>query len=97
MLLCNKSDLAGPDTLNRIIETFDFVDLQQTAKLTRINIFNISAKTGDQFDDAFDWLAETVTDVLKSSNKKPTKEKVVQSKEDAAQKLFLAKKNLNKF
>lgn len=78
LILANKSDLAGSDTLNEIIKTFDFLNLQETAKLSRINMFNISAKTGDQFDDAFEWLAQSVTDSIKNAS---TTNKIVDLKE----------------
>ena len=64
LILANKSDLAGPDTLDQIVAKFDFYTLQTTTNLARINIFYISAKTGDQFEDAFDWLAESVTKAI---------------------------------
>lgn len=66
LILANKSDLAGPDTLDQIVSAFDFYKLQTSTNLSRINIFYISAKTGDQFDDAFDWLAESVTKTIKA-------------------------------
>ena len=68
MLLANKSDLAGPNTLNDIIQAYDFVKLQESANLKSINIFHISTKTGDQFEDAFDWLADSVVRSLKASS-----------------------------
>ena len=66
LILANKSDLAGSDSLDRIVKAFDFYKLQTSTNLSRINIFYISAKTGDQFEDAFDWLAESVTKTIKS-------------------------------
>lgn len=66
LILANKSDLAGSDSLNKIVTAFDFYNLQTSTNLKRINIFYISAKTGDQFDDAFEWLAESVTTTIKS-------------------------------
>lgn len=65
LILANKSDLAAPDSLNQIVSTFDFYKLQTSTNLKRINIFNVSAKTGDQFEDAFDWLADSVTSAIK--------------------------------
>jgi small GTP-binding protein len=69
LILANKSDLAGPNTLQNIIHILDFFNLQKESKLARINIFFVSAKTGDQFSDAFEWLAENVTEYLKNSDK----------------------------
>lgn len=66
LILANKSDLAGPNSLDQIVSAFDFYSMQTSNNLKRINIFYISAKTGDQFDDAFDWLADSVTSVIKS-------------------------------
>ena len=68
LILANKSDLAGPNTLDQIVNAFDFYTLQTSTNLSRINIFYISAKTGDQFEDAFDWLAESVTATLKGKS-----------------------------
>ena len=66
LILANKSDLAGPNSLDQIVTSFDFYKLQTNTNLARINIFYISAKTGDQFHDAFDWLADSVTQAIKS-------------------------------
>ena len=70
LILANKSDLAGPDTLDQIVSAFDFYKLQTTTNLARINIFYVSAKTGDQFEDAFDWLAESVTKTIVLQSKR---------------------------
>ena len=69
LLIAKKSDLAGRDTLKEIISTFNFVELTENSKLSRINIFYISAKTGDQFIDAFEWLSENVSEYLNNSEK----------------------------
>ena len=69
LILANKSDLAGPRTLEEILDTFDFFTLQQNSKLSKINLFYISAKTGDQFADAFEWLSENVKDYLNNAEK----------------------------
>ena len=69
LILANKSDLAGPRTLEEILDTFDFFTLQQNSKLSKINLFYISAKTGDQFADAFEWLSENVKDYLNNAKK----------------------------
>jgi small GTP-binding protein len=66
LILANKSDLAALNSLDHIVESFDFFKLQNSYNLKRINIFYVSAKTGDQFDDAFDWLADSVTKSIKS-------------------------------
>jgi small GTP-binding protein len=68
LLLANKSDLAPKNALAAIITAFDFKSLQETADLKAINLFYISAKTGDQFSEAFDWLADVVTDTLKKND-----------------------------
>jgi small GTP-binding protein len=61
MILANKSDLHTARTLDEILSTFDLFYLQNQAKLKGINIFLISAKTGDSFSDSFDWLVSTMT------------------------------------
>lgn len=68
LLLANKSDLAPPNALAAIITAFNFKKLQETSDLKAINLFYISAKTGDQFSDAFDWLSDVVTDTLKKND-----------------------------
>ena len=67
LLLANKSDLAPSDALIKIVATFKFKELQETANLKAINLFYISAKTGDQFDMAFSWLADAITGKLRAS------------------------------
>ncbi|OLS27413.1 MAG: GTPase HflX [Candidatus Heimdallarchaeota archaeon LC_3] len=68
LLLANKNDLAPTNALAAIITAFNFKELQETADLKAINLFYISAKTGDQFSEAFDWLSEVVTDTLKKND-----------------------------
>jgi small GTP-binding protein len=72
LLLANKSDLAPSNALGEIISAFNFKSLQETANLRAINLFYISAKTGDQFSEAFDWLTDVVTERM---NKKKHKTK----------------------
>ena len=67
VLLVNKSDLAPQDALVKIVTTFKFKELQETANLKAINLFYISAKTGDQFDMAFSWLADAITGKSRAS------------------------------
>lgn len=69
MLLANKSDISQTDALELILEAFDLIELQKVADLRAINIFFVSALTGDQLYDAFDWLFEALT----GRNPEPTK------------------------
>lgn len=70
LLLANKSDLAAENALADIVEQFGFKELQESANLKSINLFYVSAKTGDQFDDAFEWLADSVSDTVKIDRKR---------------------------
>lgn len=70
LVLANKSDLVEPSTIEQIVETLRFDALQKSADLSRINMFFVSAKTGDQFDTAFEWLAKSVTETQTHKPKK---------------------------
>ncbi|MHA2270980.1 MAG: ADP-ribosylation factor family protein [Candidatus Hodarchaeales archaeon] len=61
MILANKSDLDAARTLDEILKVFDLFFLQNDANLKAINIFLISAKTGDSFNESFDWLVSSMT------------------------------------
>ena len=65
LLLANKSDIANKDILKDIIKDFEFKKMQESAILKKINVFYISAKTGDQFDNAFKWLVKSVEETLR--------------------------------
>ncbi len=61
MILANKSDLDAARTLDEILKTFDLFYLQKQANLKGINIFLVSAKSGDSFYESFDWLVGALT------------------------------------
>ncbi|MFX0114434.1 MAG: ADP-ribosylation factor-like protein [Candidatus Hodarchaeota archaeon] len=61
LILANKADLNTARALEDILRTFDLFFLQRMAYLKSINIFLISAKTGDSFHKAFDWLVDALT------------------------------------
>ncbi|MFX0115639.1 MAG: ADP-ribosylation factor-like protein [Candidatus Hodarchaeota archaeon] len=61
MILANKSDLDTARGLDEILKIFDLYYLQTSKELRGINIFLISAKSGDSFTEAFDWLVNQMT------------------------------------
>ncbi|MFQ5979986.1 MAG: ADP-ribosylation factor-like protein [Candidatus Heimdallarchaeota archaeon] len=69
MILANKSDLDESRALDEILKTFDLFYLQNQANLKGINIFLVSAKTGDAFTDAFDWLVNSMTGTVLATAK----------------------------
>ncbi|MHA2365037.1 MAG: ADP-ribosylation factor-like protein [Candidatus Hodarchaeales archaeon] len=96
LLLANKSDLAGENALSEILSEFHFKEMQEYANLKRINLFYISAKTGDQFDDAFEWLAESVADTVKIDIKTTKRHKKLADaikKKELKQQMKIAKKD----
>ncbi|MFX0116227.1 MAG: ADP-ribosylation factor-like protein [Candidatus Hodarchaeota archaeon] len=60
VILANKSDLAESVSLATIIKTFEWHEIQTIHDFRAINLFQMSAKTGENFDEAFQWLFETI-------------------------------------
>lgn len=58
LLLANKSDIAGENVLPQLLKDFNIVEIQMKAKLNAVNFFFVSAKTGEQIYEAFDWLID---------------------------------------
>ena len=61
LIVANKADLSGVDPYVTLLKNFDLYDIQQKGGFRAINIFHMSAKTGMNFYQAFDWLIETLT------------------------------------
>ncbi len=61
MILANKCDLAESVSLKTIITTFEWQEIQANYNFRAINLFHISAKTGERFDEAFHWIFETIS------------------------------------
>ncbi|MHA2500971.1 MAG: ADP-ribosylation factor-like protein [Candidatus Hodarchaeales archaeon] len=60
VILANKSDLEESVSLSTIIRTFEWHEIQTKHDFRAINLFQLSAKSGENFDDAFEWLFETI-------------------------------------
>ena len=61
MLAANKADLSGVDPYVLLLQHFDLYEIQQLGQFKAVNIFHMSAKSGVNFYQAFDWLIETLT------------------------------------
>ena len=61
LIAANKADISGVDPYVLLLKHFDLYDIQQKGKFRAVNIFHMSAKTGSNFYQAFDWLIETMT------------------------------------
>jgi len=61
LIAANKADISGVDPYVTLLKNFDLYDIQQTGKFRAVNIFHMSAKTGSNLYQAFDWLIETIT------------------------------------
>ncbi|UCG04355.1 MAG: GTP-binding protein [Candidatus Heimdallarchaeota archaeon] len=61
LIAANKADISGVDPYVTLLKHFDLYDIQQKGNFRAINIFHMSAKTGSNFYQAFDWLIETLT------------------------------------
>ncbi|MFX1505774.1 MAG: ADP-ribosylation factor-like protein [Promethearchaeota archaeon] len=61
LIVANKADISGVDPYVTLLKHFDLYDIQQKGNFRAINIFHMSAKTGSNFYQAFDWLIETLT------------------------------------
>ncbi len=61
LLAANKADLSGVDPYVLLLGHFDLYEIQQMGQFRAVNIFHMSAKSGVNFYQAFDWLIETLT------------------------------------
>ena len=61
LIAANKADLSGVDPYVLMLGHFDLYEIQQRGKFRAVNIFHMSARTGVNFYQAFDWLIETLT------------------------------------
>ncbi|PWI48267.1 hypothetical protein CEE45_07375 [Candidatus Heimdallarchaeota archaeon B3_Heim] len=61
LLAANKADLSGVDPYVLLLQHFDLYEIQQKGQFKAVNIFHMSAKSGVNFYQAFDWLIETLT------------------------------------
>jgi small GTP-binding protein len=61
LIAANKADLSGVDPYVLLLQHFDLYEIQQKGKFRSVNIFHMSAKSGVNFYQAFDWLIETLT------------------------------------
>jgi small GTP-binding protein len=61
LIVANKADISGVNPYVTLLKNFDLYDIQQKGGFRAINIFHMSAKTGTNFYQAFDWLIETLT------------------------------------
>lgn len=61
LIVANKADLSGPDPYILLLKEFNLYNIQQIGRFRAINMFHMSAKTGSNFYQAFDWLIETLT------------------------------------
>ena len=60
MILANKSDLVESVSLTTIITTFKWIEIQTMYDFKAINLFHLSTKTGERFDESFQWLFEKI-------------------------------------
>lgn len=61
LIVANKADISGVNPYVTLLKNFDLYDIHQKGGFRAINIFHMSAKTGSNFYQAFDWLIETLT------------------------------------
>ncbi len=59
LFIANKIDLKGARTFDSIVQDLDLTRATRSSR--PVGLFRISAKTGENFYDAFDWLADVVT------------------------------------
>ncbi|MHA2226029.1 MAG: ADP-ribosylation factor family protein [Candidatus Hodarchaeales archaeon] len=59
LFIANKIDLNGARSFDLIVRDLDLPRAQRSAR--PVGLFRISAKTGENFYDAFDWLADIVS------------------------------------
>ncbi|MFX0014176.1 MAG: ADP-ribosylation factor family protein [Promethearchaeota archaeon] len=58
LFIANKIDLPGARAFDLIIQDLDLTRAQRSAR--PVGLFRISAKTGENFYDAFDWIADVL-------------------------------------
>ncbi|MFX0182778.1 MAG: ADP-ribosylation factor-like protein, partial [Candidatus Hodarchaeota archaeon] len=56
LIAANKADVSGVNPYVTLLKHFDLYDIQQKGEFRAVNIFHMSAKTGVNFYQAFDWL-----------------------------------------
>ncbi|MFW9856379.1 MAG: ADP-ribosylation factor-like protein [Candidatus Thorarchaeota archaeon] len=61
LIAANKADLSGVDPYVTLLDNFDLYEIQNKGRFRAVNIFHMSAKTGSNVYQAFDWLIETLT------------------------------------
>jgi signal recognition particle receptor subunit beta len=61
LIAANKADISGVDPYVLLLNHFDLYEIQQKGNFRAVNIFHMSAKSGVNFYQAFDWLIETLT------------------------------------
>ncbi|MHA1940358.1 MAG: ADP-ribosylation factor-like protein [Candidatus Hodarchaeales archaeon] len=61
LIAANKADISGVDPYVLMLKHFDLYDIQQQGKFKAVNIFHMSAKSGVNLYQAFDWLLEALT------------------------------------
>ncbi len=61
LIAANKADISGVDPYVLLLKHFDLYEIQQKGNFRAVNIFHMSAKSGVNFYQAFDWLIETLT------------------------------------
>ncbi|MHA2202803.1 MAG: ADP-ribosylation factor-like protein [Candidatus Hodarchaeales archaeon] len=59
LFIANKIDLPGARAFDLIVNDLDLPRAQRSAR--PVGLFRISAKTGENFYDAFDWVADVLT------------------------------------
>lgn len=59
LFIANKIDLLGARAFDLIVKDLDLPRAQRSAR--PVGLFRISAKTGENFYDAFDWVADVLT------------------------------------
>ena len=59
LFIANKIDLEGARSFDLIVQDLDLTRATRSSR--PVGLFRISAKTGENFYDAFDWLADVVT------------------------------------
>ena len=63
LFIANKIDLEGARAFELIVEDLDLTRAQRSDR--PVGLFRVSAKTGENFYDAFDWMAQQTTHSLK--------------------------------
>lgn len=58
LFIANKIDLIGARAFELIVEDLDLTRAQRSAR--PVGLFRVSAKTGENFYDAFDWIADVL-------------------------------------